>query len=73
MAGDPTLLVILSGCVRITLCSGEYRDFSAGEMFIAEDYLTAGVEFTADMHGHMAEVMGAASLSVLHLKLERRG
>lgn len=72
VAGDPTLLVILSGSVRITLRSGEYREFSSGAMFIAEDYLRTGVEFEADVHGHMASVVGGNSLSVLHLKLARR-
>ena len=72
VAGDPTLLVILAGRVRLELRSGEYRDFGAGEMFIAEDYLKSGVVFSNKMHGHSARVIGAQSLSALHLKLQRR-
>ena len=39
VAGDPTLLIILSGTVRIELHNGDSREFNAGEMFVAEDYL----------------------------------
>jgi len=72
VAGDPTLLVILSGTVRIELRNGEYRDFSTGEMFVAQDYLTKGVVFDDMLHGHRAEVVGGEALSVLHFKLEKR-
>jgi len=41
VAGDPTLLIVLSGTMRIELPSGERRDFSKGDMYIAEDYLAA--------------------------------
>jgi len=72
VAGDPTLLVVLTGCIRIELRHGEYRDFSSGQMFIAEDYLAADVDFDATTHGHRAEVVGDDSLQVLHLKLAKR-
>ncbi len=72
VAGDPTLLVVLEGTVRISLQNGEYKDFSAGNMFVAEDYLNADTEFDSAIHGHSAKVIGDASLRVLHLKLEKR-
>ena len=72
VAGDPTLLIILTGSVRIELRNGEYRDFSAGELFIAEDYLSPDTEFDGNTHGHKAAVLGEEAFSALHLKLERR-
>ena len=39
VAGDPTLIIIRSGILRITLRNGDYRDFSAGDLFIAQDRL----------------------------------
>lgn len=72
VAGDPTLLIVLSGTVRIELRNGEYKDFGAGNMFVAEDYLLPEVSFDAEVHGHRAEVVGDEALRVLHLKLEKR-
>jgi hypothetical protein len=72
VAGDPTLLVVLHGTVRITLRSGEHKEFSAGGMFVAQDFLQGDVAFDADLHGHRAEVIGDIDLSVLHLKLDRQ-
>ena len=71
VAGDPTLLLILKGRILIELRTGEKKNFSEGEMFIAEDYLD-GVEFDTLKHGHRAEVDGAKELQVLHLKLSER-
>lgn len=73
VAGDPTLLIILTGKIKIELRNGEACEFCAGEMFIAEDYLAAGVVFDDCVHGHRAEVLGCDDISVLHLKLEKRG
>ena len=72
VAGDPTLLVVLSGTMRISLPSGEYCDFTQGDMYIAEDYLAAGVDFQAGLHGHSAKTIGDAPYKALHLKLSRR-
>ncbi len=72
VTGDPTLLVVLHGTVRITLRSGEHKDFSAGGMFIAQDFLDSGVAFDLNLHGHRAEVIGDNDLSALHLKLDRK-
>ena len=71
VAGDSTLLVILKGTVRIELRNGDTKDFSAGELFIAEDYLLPDVVFDNAIHGHRAEVVGEEDISVLHLKLNR--
>ena len=72
VAGDPTLIVILNGILRIELRSGKYHDFATGEMFIANDYLAEGVEFDNTLHGHRAEVIGDQELRALHLKLAKR-
>ena len=71
VAGDPTLLIMLSGTIRIVLRNGETRDFSAGEMFIAQDFLATHVQFNDGLHGHRAEVVGGQDISVLHLKLSK--
>ncbi len=71
VAGDSTLLVILKGIVRIELRNGDTKDFSAGELFIAKDFLLPDVVFDNAIHGHRAEVVGDEDISVLHLKLER--
>lgn len=63
VAGDTTLLIVLSGTIRIVLRNGEYRDFSSGEMFIADDYLGEGISFNNKQHGHKAEVIGDQSTS----------
>ncbi len=69
MAGDPTLIVILQGCLRIILQNGEYKDFVAGDMFVAEDNLPMGILFDEKIHGHKAEVMGEEGLRAVHIKL----
>ncbi len=70
VAGDPTLLIILNGGMRIELRNGESREFSAGDMFIAADYLNSNVTFDDDIHGHRADVIGKETFSAIHLKLE---
>jgi len=69
VAGDPTLLVVLDGAIRIVLRNGEHKDFATGNMFIAQDYLPKNTEFDDSLHGHRAEVIGDKAISVLHLKL----
>lgn len=72
VAGDPTLLVILKGTIRIVLRNGDAKEISVGELFIAEDYLLSDVAFDNTVHGHRAEAIGNEDLSALHLKLEKR-
>lgn len=72
VAGDPTLLVILTGSLQIELRTGESRTFSAGELFIANDYLKQGIQFDNTIHGHRAKVLGNENFSALHIKLEKR-
>ena len=72
VAGDPTLLIILTGTLRVELRNGEYQDFSKGNLFIAEDFLHAETHFDETRHGHRATVIGDEDLSALHLKLEKR-
>jgi len=72
VAGDPTLLIILSGCIQIELRNGKTKRFRRGEMFIAEDYLTSETNYNKSIHGHRAQVVSDDDLQVLHLKLNKR-
>lgn len=69
VAGDPTLIIIRSGVLRIGLRDGSYRDFKAGDLFIAKDYLAEGVDFDSKIHGHTAKLIGDERLLACHLKL----
>lgn len=69
VAGDPTLIIIRSGTLRIALRNGEYRDFKAGDLFIAQDHLQPNEVFDANLHGHTAEVIGDEILLAVHIKL----
>tara|TARA_R110001592_G_scaffold2039_5_gene12689 strand:- start:1025 stop:1408 length:384 start_codon:yes stop_codon:yes gene_type:complete len=71
VAGDPTLIIVQSGILRITLRNGEHKDFSAGSMFIAKDYLPEHIPFDTEKHGHCAKVMGNEALLAVHIKLEQ--
>lgn len=71
VAGDPTLIIIQQGSLRICLQNGDFRDFSKGEAFIAKDYLPAHINFDPAVHGHKAEVRGTDSLMAVHIKLIR--
>lgn len=70
VAGDPTLIIIRSGTLRIGLRDGSYRDFSAGDIFIAKDKLAENIEFDNKKHGHTALLIGEQELLALHIKLE---
>ena len=69
MAGDPTLIVVQAGTLRIELRNGSFRDFNAGEMFIAKDNLPGDVTFDNQKHGHRALVIGDKNLRAVHIKL----
>lgn len=69
VAGDPTLIIIQQGVLRILLRDGQYHDFSAGAMFIANDCLPKSREFDDAIHGHRAEVIGEQHLLAVHIKL----
>jgi hypothetical protein len=69
VAGDPTLIIIRSGTLRMTLRNGDYRDFSAGDLFIAQDRLKDGDLFDNEKHGHTAELVGLEVLQAVHIKL----
>lgn len=69
VAGDPTLLVILSGTLRLTLRNGEWLEIQSGGMFIAQDYLSEPTQFDSNLHGHRAQVVGEEPIKVMHLKL----
>ena len=69
VAGDPTLIIVRSGTLRIGLRNGEYKDFSAGDMFIAQDRLQENEVFDDQIHGHTAELVGDQVLLAVHIKL----
>jgi hypothetical protein len=69
VAGDPTLIIIRSGILRIGLRDNSYRDFAAGDVFIAQDKLVDNIDFDNSIHGHTAQVIGDQQLIALHLKL----
>ncbi len=69
VAGDPTLIIIQQGILRIILRDYSYRDFAASTAFIAQDYLPEGIVFDAEWHGHRAEVIGEQALHAIHIKL----
>ena len=69
VAGDPTLIIVRKGTLRISLRNGEYRDFSVGDMFIAQDRLQIGEVFDDMIHGHTAELIGDETLLAVHIKL----
>jgi hypothetical protein len=69
VAGDPTLIIIRSGVLRIGLRDGSFRNFVAGDVFIAQDRLQANTAFDNRIHGHTAQVIGDQQLIALHLKL----
>jgi len=71
VAGDTTLIIIRTGTLRIALRSGEYKDFSAGDMFIAEDRLQVEEIFDEKIHGHRAAVIGEKTLTAVHIKLSK--
>ncbi|UTW55900.1 hypothetical protein [Kordiimonas sp. SCSIO 12610] len=72
VAGDPTMIIILAGALKIILQDGNSQTFVAGDKFIAGDYIKVGQEFSADIHGHKAKVIGDVKLRAVHIKLAKR-
>ncbi len=72
VAGDATLIIVRSGTLRMTLRNGDYCDFSAGDMFVAQDYLQDNETFNNEVHGHTAELIGDEPLFAVHIKLATR-
>lgn len=69
MAGDATMIIIRAGTLRIGLRNGKFKDFSAGDIFIAKDCLQANESFDNKVHGHTAAVIGEQNLIAVHVKL----
>ena len=69
IAGDPTLILVQQGQIKITVNSGNSMTFSQGDLFIAKDYLPKEIDFNADVHGHSAEVVGTTPFVAVHIKL----
>jgi hypothetical protein len=73
VAGDATLIIIRAGTLRISLRDESFRDFSAGDMFVAKDRLREGEIFNDQMHGHTAQLIGSQDLYAVHIKLSVNG
>lgn len=71
VAGDPTLIIISTGCIELELQDGTKKRFIAGEKFIARDFIPAEIEFDIEKHGHRARVIGEDEFSAVHIKLEK--
>lgn len=69
LSGDPTLIIILKGTLKIELQNGEFKTFSAGNTFIAKDNLPENMVFDNKIHGHKASVIGNETLEAIHIKL----
>lgn len=69
VSGEPVLIVVCRGVLRIELHEGAARDFEAGEAFIANDRVPSGESFDPQVHGHRAMVVGDQPLEAMHIKL----
>ena len=69
VAGEPALITVQSGTLRIGMHNGKTRDFSAGEAFIAADKVPEGQTFDPARHGHTAKVVSETTLQAIHIKL----
>lgn len=70
VAGEPVLIIVQQGTLRISLHDGERRDFAAGQAFIAADTLPEGQAFDPQRHGHCAKVVSETTLRAIHIKLQ---
>ncbi len=70
VAGDPTLIIVRQGTLRIGLRDKSFRDFIEGDMFIAKDNVANDCEFDNQVHGHTAQLIGRDNLLAVHIKLD---
>lgn len=70
VAGEPVMIVVQHGVLRIELRDGTARDFGPGQSFIAADTLSDGEMFDPSRHGHRARVVGNDRLQAVHIKLD---
>ena len=73
VAGEPVLIIIQQGTLRIGLRDGSGRDFGPGDAFIAADALPDDAAFDPALHGHTAMVVGDQALHAIHIKLDPAG
>lgn len=69
VAGEPVLIIICAGRLRLILRDGSERTFGPGDAFIAADHVPDGESFDPSLHGHRAEVVGGETLEAIHIKL----
>jgi hypothetical protein len=65
LSGDPTLIIIQKGILRISLQNGIYKDFKSGDMFIAADNLPENIFFDPNIHGHIFRHLSPESPSTV--------
>jgi len=71
VAGDPTLIIVSTGCAEIELQDGTKKSFGPGDKFIARDFLPSSIEFDSGKHGHRARLVGDEDFSAVHIKLAK--
>jgi len=69
VAGEPVLIVVRQGTLRIGLPDGATRQFSPGDAFIAADRAPVDPARAPGTFGHNASVVGDTPLLALHIKL----
>ena len=69
LAGDATFIIIQKGSLKIELQNGDFKIFSSGDCFIAQDNLPEDIVFNNQIHGHKASVIGNEPIQAIHIKL----
>lgn len=69
VAGDATFIIIQKGSLKIELQNGDFKIFTVGDCFIAQDNLPEHIVFNNEIHGHKASVVGDEILQAIHIKL----
>ncbi|MFN3166010.1 MAG: hypothetical protein ACE37H_02985 [Phycisphaeraceae bacterium] len=75
-AGEPVLVLVRRGVLRIELRDGSARDFGPGDAFIAADAAVQSGDALIPEgcpEGHRARVIGDAPLEAVHVKLDPAG
>lgn len=70
VAGEPVMIVVQRGVLRIELRDGTARNFGPGQGFVAADRLKPDESFDRARHGHRALVIGDDRLEAVHIKLD---
>lgn len=69
LSGDPTLIIIQKGILRISLQNGIYKDFKSGDMFIAADNLPENIFFDPNSQPYFSASFARKSINCSAPKL----